>query len=321
MDAAWEDYHAARPGSLDRADAAHRYWYWQNNLKNAADNADFGDSVVLPAGAGVIVGTAACTTGVGCAALGGYSIGTGIRTLEGAQDMTGLQRTLAISEGLGQIGGGFLMGYSGAARYFESGPSLITDQLRLELPRSAPETIELVELEPGVWGRPTDQLQLALEFTRDVPRLPEPVRASVSSAPAADAIETPWRDPWTGKEAIQAPTPEAAELRQQISESRTVYRVGQYGLQNTFPAEPGVSMPKDTPLTWAPENPALMKPSEFATRYGFPLDAVDWIEIARLRENAMFVTRAAGPYGGNPGGALEVVVEPTQIESVIHTSR
>jgi hypothetical protein len=63
-----------------------------------------------------------------------------------------------------------------------------------------------------------------------------------------------------------------------------------------------------------------MDPELFAKRYGFPLDKADWIEIARLKENATFVTRSAGPYGGNPGGAIEVVVEPTQIKTVIHTT-
>jgi hypothetical protein len=52
-------------------------------------------------------------------------------------------------------------------------------------------------------------------------------------APAGGAVKTPWADPWTGNEAVQAPTPEARAVAQEVARTRTVYRAGQYDVQNT----------------------------------------------------------------------------------------
>lgn len=66
---------------------------------------------------------------------------------------------------------------------------------------------------------------------------------------------------------------------------------------------------------WALENP-LTSP-EFAARYGVPpknITNADFVEYGVLKPGAHFVTRAAPSVGSNPGGGIEIVVRPFDVQ-------
>lgn len=115
MDKAWETYHAAEEGSPERAQALQRYQYWRDSLSSSQDNKLFGEMIMFPAAKGTIIGSVLGPFAWGRALLGVLGIAGGVQKLDEAREKTGMQRSMAISEGLGMVLGGGLLYRSGVA--------------------------------------------------------------------------------------------------------------------------------------------------------------------------------------------------------------
>lgn|SRR5690554_5232398 len=87
--------------------------------------------------------------------------------------------------------------------------------------------------------------------------------------------------------------------------SAILYRIGRTGKSEAVEAQ-----------FWAIESP--YSPG-YAARYGIPrenVESADFFEFGYLKPGAPYVTRSAppAPKGINPGGAIEVVVNPSDVE-------
>ena len=100
-------------------------------------------------------------------------------------------------------------------------------------------------------------------------------------------------------------TPEAQAALQQVQSGATVYRQGQFGVQNTADAQ-----------FWSLNNPATTP--GYAGSMGMPAGsaAPDWIMGGTVQPGAPVITRPApaGPGGVNPGGNIEAVVNPGDVQ-------
>jgi hypothetical protein len=97
--------------------------------------------------------------------------------------------------------------------------------------------------------------------------------------------------------AVQSSAAAALAARTQVQEGALLYRIGTTGKSQAAEAQ-----------FWSLEHPLS---TGYASRYGIPAGNVsnaNFIEAARLRTGAPFVTRAAPGIGKNVGGGIEVVV-------------
>ncbi|PKG36989.1 RHS repeat-associated core domain-containing protein, partial [Psychromonas sp. Urea-02u-13] len=118
-----------------------------------------------------------------------------------------------------------------------------------------------------------------------------------------DGIKTFPGDPWESV-AHQEMTPEALAVRDSVAQGAPLYRIGKMGKSDATEGQ-----------FWAIESP---NSQGYAARYGIPRDNVevaDFYESGSLKSGADFVTRTAppDPDGINPGGAIEVVVNPNDV--------
>jgi len=115
----------------------------------------------------------------------------------------------------------------------------------------------------------------------------------------AEGIATPYG------QALQATTPEAQAALQEVQSGATVYRQGQFGVQNTTDAQ-----------FWSLNNPATTP--GYAGKMGMPAGSTttDWIMGGTVRPGAPVITRPApaGPGGVNLGGNIEAVVNPGDVQ-------
>lgn len=103
--------------------------------------------------------------------------------------------------------------------------------------------------------------------------------------------------------AKQSMTPAALELRKKVENGLKLYRIG-----TTLKNEAAEAQ------FWATEHP---NSPEYIKKYGIPSANVknpDFIEEATLKPNASFVTREAPGLSKNTGGAIEVVVNPGDVQ-------
>jgi len=158
------------------------------------------------------------------------------------------------------------------------------------------------ESEAGTFGTVSDEIAPSSVITDPARLLPAPQQPlallpETSSAPAA--IATPYG------QAFQAMTPEAQAALQQVQSGATVYRQGQFGVQNTADAQ-----------FWSLNNPATTP--GYAGSMGMPAGsaAPDWIMGGTVQPGAPVITRPApaGPGGVNPGGNIEAVVNPGDVQ-------
>ena len=108
--------------------------------------------------------------------------------------------------------------------------------------------------------------------------------------------------PYDSGVALQSVRLSAILARFRVEEGATLYRIGTMGRSQAAEAQ-----------FWSLESP--LSPG-FAARYGIPpqnVAAANFIETATVRAGARFVTRVAPAVGTNPGGGIEVVVEPGDI--------
>jgi hypothetical protein len=114
----------------------------------------------------------------------------------------------------------------------------------------------------------------------------------------ASAIPTPYGP------AFQSDDQAFLDLRNQVIDGATLYKLGTAGKSDTAEAQ-----------FWAIENP-LTTP-DYAKKYGIPEENIknyDFVETAVLRDGSAFVTRPAPGFGNSPGGGPEVVVERGGVE-------
>lgn len=98
--------------------------------------------------------------------------------------------------------------------------------------------------------------------------------------------------------AVQDLTKDALAARPRVTSGATLYKGGKLG----------VSQGPESQF-WSLENP--LSPG-YAKRYGIPAANAkfDFVETATLKPGEDFIVRAAPGVGANPGGALEIVVNP-----------
>ena len=105
--------------------------------------------------------------------------------------------------------------------------------------------------------------------------------------------------------ANQANTPEALNLRSDVMQGKTLYRIGTWADDSKTGAEAQF---------WSPEDPQSMTPEVYAAKYGMPLERVvnaDFIETSTIAPGVQPIVRPAPTMQGAPpnsGGGLEVVV-------------
>jgi hypothetical protein len=106
--------------------------------------------------------------------------------------------------------------------------------------------------------------------------------------------------------AIQSSSPSSRSALRQIENGGTVYRQGNFGVQNTSDAQ-----------FWSLNNPASTP--GYAGRMGMPAgsSAPDWMMGGSVRSGAAVITRPApaGPGGVNLGGTIEGVVSPGGVQA------
>ncbi|MBI1178448.1 hypothetical protein GC207_13520 [bacterium] len=100
--------------------------------------------------------------------------------------------------------------------------------------------------------------------------------------------------------AVQAATAEAQAALGQVQNGATVYRAGEFGVQNTGNAQ-----------FWSIQNPVTTP--GFAGQLGMPGTAAptfDWMMGGRVAPGSPVITRPAPGIGVNAGGSMEAVVPP-----------
>ena len=117
------------------------------------------------------------------------------------------------------------------------------------------------------------------------------------SSLAAEGVATPYGT------AVQATTAEARAALTEVQNGATVYRQGQFGVQNTADAQ-----------FWSLSNPATTP--GYAGRLGMPGGAAtpDWMMGGQVPSGASVITRGAPGIGVNAGGSLEAVVPPGGVQ-------
>ncbi len=120
---------------------------------------------------------------------------------------------------------------------------------------------------------------------------------TVETTVAADGVATPYGT------ALQSMNAEAQAALTDVQSGATVYRQGQFGVQNTADAQ-----------FWSLSNPATTP--GYAGRMGMPGGAAtpDWIMGGQVPPGASVITRGAPGIGGNVGGSLEAVVPPGGVQ-------
>jgi RHS repeat-associated protein len=104
--------------------------------------------------------------------------------------------------------------------------------------------------------------------------------------------------------AVQATTAEAQAALSQVQNGATIYRTGEFGVQNTGNAQ-----------FWAIESPAATP--GYAGQLGMPgatAPTFDWIMGGRVAPGSPVITRPAPGIGANAGGSMEAVVPPNGVK-------
>ncbi len=105
--------------------------------------------------------------------------------------------------------------------------------------------------------------------------------------------------------AVQDQSAAALYARGRVAAGARLYRTGMRG----------ISRGSDSPY-WALEDPAA---PGYSARYGVPPENMgkpDFVLCGRLKAGAQFITRTAPRVGANPGGGIEVVVEPGGVTNI-----
>ena len=113
-----------------------------------------------------------------------------------------------------------------------------------------------------------------------------------------------------GGYAFQNLTPSVFKVREPVANGTTLSRAGKLGRSKGVEAQ-----------FWALEAPGPS--ATYAQRYGVPPKNLpfDFIQSGQLMRGEKFITRPAAPFGPNPGGAIEVVVNSkTILPQVLNTS-
>lgn len=98
--------------------------------------------------------------------------------------------------------------------------------------------------------------------------------------------------------ALQSQSQEAQMAVDAVNKGAPLYRGGKLGKSQTG----------SNAQYWSTENPLSKR---YADRYGIPVknQSFDFVEIGRIKPNALFITREAPGSGRNGGGAIEIVTE------------
>lgn len=97
-------------------------------------------------------------------------------------------------------------------------------------------------------------------------------------------------------------TTEARAAITQVENGATVYRAGEFGIQNTGKGQ-----------FWSLQNPAATP--GYAGQMGMPgAPKVDWIMGGRVAPGSPVITRPAPGIGSNAGGSMEAVVPPGAVQ-------
>ena len=101
---------------------------------------------------------------------------------------------------------------------------------------------------------------------------------------------------------FQSAAPSALKASKAVENGATLYRAGKQGLSEGIEGQ-----------FWALEEPG--QSATYAQRYGVPPknSKFDFIQSGQIMQGEKFITRPAVPFGPNPGGAIEVVVNPDTV--------
>ena len=102
--------------------------------------------------------------------------------------------------------------------------------------------------------------------------------------------------------AFQENTRNSLSALQKIKDGATVYRQGEFDVQNTTNAQ-----------YWSLQNPKIT--TNYAERMGMPAtNSIDWIMGGTVKKDASVITRSSPGIGKNPGGSTEAVVSPGGVQ-------
>lgn len=146
----------------------------------------------------------------------------------------------------------------------------------------------------------TEIVSLAKALKGEAPALLQPVMNESGKVlvPGTAATNTTTAIMTPRSVALQSGSEAAMVARNAVEKGAPLYRGGSLGKSNTGP----------TSQFWSMENPTGPR---YAQRYGIPESNTpfDFVETARIKPGAQFVTREAPGLGANGGGAIEVVIE------------
>jgi len=133
---------------------------------------------------------------------------------------------------------------------------------------------------------------------RLLPAPQEPAALLPEYSSATPSVVTPYGP------AFQSSTPAAQAALEQVQNGATVYRQGQFGVQNTADAQ-----------FWSVGNPATTP--NYSANLGMPggttASTPDWIMGGSVNSGASVITRPAPSIGVNQGGNVEAVVNPGDV--------
>lgn len=99
--------------------------------------------------------------------------------------------------------------------------------------------------------------------------------------------------------AVQALTPEALALRNSVGRGQQIFRGGNFPRSAAGEGQ-----------FWSPQSPLSPGFADSVGAANLGTRAPDFIMGGSVRPGGNFITRPAPPFGGNAGGALEVVTPP-----------
>ena len=103
--------------------------------------------------------------------------------------------------------------------------------------------------------------------------------------------------------AVQEWSPEAVTAKASVEQGATLYRIGAMGRSEAAEGQ-----------YWSLEKPTA---ANFLAKFGIPNSNAavpDFYETAIIKPGAEFITRVAPGVGSNPGGSIEVVVDPGEVK-------
>ncbi|MDX1901195.1 MAG: tetratricopeptide repeat protein [Gammaproteobacteria bacterium] len=102
--------------------------------------------------------------------------------------------------------------------------------------------------------------------------------------------------------------PEGYAYQSNAADALSAKALAQSGAPLFRAVKQGFSRSADNAYYWSLENPLYTE--NYAKKMGSATTEFDHVDSAQLRPGAPIITRPAPPYGNNPGGGIEVIVDP-----------